>query len=911
MIATPHGDARRYFQPHDLGRWRWAEGGSVVVREHGWTIAFRAELVTILERLAPEGLPQFESILHLLDALREGGDWVRALRAAYPGANEWMDNLIGVLDQLHALPPELRTTAHARAELAALAFERRHPVNRRWYGNTFPGAIAALADPRFDPDDRDPPLPPVEPPRSAGDVIHSLDALHALWQGLADFDPVRFAHRLRTGLDLPVRPAPLPALADDAATTRGLIDDERDHLATMVTRLARDLGAATHLPRRHADPDPSATGGLADLGQRGPLERLLASELAHDDATLAARIATNEALYWQRETSVTRRGIRRVILVDIGLRMWGVPRAFAAAVALALATGADRGGSVIAGYARGTELEPVDLGTPDGLTRLLEAQEPDLDASAALAGFATLVHDRDPTEAVLVTVAGTVADSAFAAALAQVELPSLFVCAVDRSGRLDITERTPAGTRRVRSAEMSLDGLFAEPPPARRRLIAGPSPTEGPEIQRFDPFPLYLPHRIEHGRAWYVGPDFGLLAVTRDRRLMHWRDPARGGQQLCDRLPPGEILAHEDAPGEGPLRLIVGRGADLALLSVFRETLEVWQEPLPVPDGRLRAPHSWVMHAGRIYGIAHGAAHVYDSDAHPVGSYVVSGSWDWGRIWRCDVDFHAMSFAGGEFRLERLRFPVPGVVAVFERFGREGLVGVTAAGELVTQDGTKRSPLERAAHDSSALPVRARLADDGVRLSLYANDTCVHYDLSQWQSGVTVPIYRGAITPDLDRWIARSHLRTPRTRFKRIYINGDGSLALESRRGKWWSIALDDDNQRLEMQLHTGSTDWPPPHGVRPFEPWTPPFDSGLRWQVARWDCGTTAWVDSRGLLHLAGVRSTQAEVTIALGEGRVAAWASNGLACGPEYFTGRAGDRDALRLVIEVLEPILARSPR
>ena len=61
--------------------------------------------------------------------------------------------------------------------------------------------------------------------------------------------------------------------------------------------IARQLLAAIHLPRSLSDRDDLPVGGISDISNRGPLDRLLLSELAHDDLTLAVRIATNEALY--------------------------------------------------------------------------------------------------------------------------------------------------------------------------------------------------------------------------------------------------------------------------------------------------------------------------------------------------------------------------------------------------------------------------------------------------------------------------------------------------------------------------------------------------------------------------------------------------------------------------------------
>ena len=72
------------------------------------------------------------------------------------------------------------------------------------------------------------------------------------------------------------------------------------------------------------------------------MDRLLLSELAHDDLTLAVRIAMNEALYLRRETPPSNPPKHRAVLLDSGIRLWGVPRVFATAVGMALAAAAQR-----------------------------------------------------------------------------------------------------------------------------------------------------------------------------------------------------------------------------------------------------------------------------------------------------------------------------------------------------------------------------------------------------------------------------------------------------------------------------------------------------------------------------------------------------------------------------------------
>ena len=100
-------------------------------------------------------------------------------------------------------------------------------------------------------------------------------------------------------------------------------------------RAARELLAALRLPRPLVVREDLPIGGVADLTNRGDLDRLLLSELAHDDLTLATRVALNEALYMRREPPLGEPPRTLWLLLDSGVRLWGWPRVFATAAALA------------------------------------------------------------------------------------------------------------------------------------------------------------------------------------------------------------------------------------------------------------------------------------------------------------------------------------------------------------------------------------------------------------------------------------------------------------------------------------------------------------------------------------------------------------------------------------------------
>src|SRR5437762_906041 len=77
-----------YLRAPGSGLWHWAESGAVLAWHDGSTIAFREEILQILEWLAPTGLPSFGAIVFLLAASRgkvpQVTDIVPESRAALP-----------------------------------------------------------------------------------------------------------------------------------------------------------------------------------------------------------------------------------------------------------------------------------------------------------------------------------------------------------------------------------------------------------------------------------------------------------------------------------------------------------------------------------------------------------------------------------------------------------------------------------------------------------------------------------------------------------------------------------------------------------------------------------------------------------------------------------------------------------
>ena len=224
------------------------------------------------------------------------------------------------------------------------------------------------------------------------------------------------------------------------------------------------LMAVVHLPRPLWDPEELPMGGFSDIANRGSLDRLLISELAHDDLTLAVRIALNEALYLRRETPPKTPSLARSILIDVGIRMWGIPRVFATSAALALLATTDHRAAATVYRAKGTQIDKADLATRKGLTEHLGCLTPDAHPGRAIAPFLAALDDQaSRTDGIIVTSDEAAADRDFQQCVARQDVDALYLATVNRDGDFRLLHQGPRGRKVICEAKLSLDDLLLQP----------------------------------------------------------------------------------------------------------------------------------------------------------------------------------------------------------------------------------------------------------------------------------------------------------------------------------------------------------------------------------------------------------------------------------------------------------------
>jgi len=565
-----------YFITPHFYFWRWAEHGAVAEWAGGRTICYREELQMALNSFAPNGLPPLTAVLLLLaacaDDWHESGclDMLHSFARSAPAAagKSQDDNVVSYLDQagaflnvLAALPRELRVGTgkeHMLRQLSermkeSVAAENAVEVIDEWTS----GRLDTQLETGISTNVR---------LMLAADLLQlaHLNQLYSTTEALA--------LALRTGLDKLPAPLPLPespAPEAPAPPLDLLAQLAQDPRTAGLARLTQHLTAALRIPMHLQGASDQPLGGVSDVTNRGNFDRLLLSELAHDDLALMARLVNNEALYLRREEP-PRQDVRpRIILLDTTLRMWGVPRVFALAAALAWARNSrqTRPPAPVAAVALGGEqFSPLDLESFEGVVAALELLDVALHGGVALQAFARLTQTQPATDSLLITDAQLLHQPEFARALAEAKTALRFLLTVDRSGDLQLYEylnghRVPLSASRYDLEEL----LFAAPPRQSRHRTRYDA--NAPAFLQYDPAPLYLPVtglRMSIKNTFYV-PAIGVLAINDVRRVLFWADRNLGAQELLPAIEEGNYCFGSDGQRQFYV-LVSGPGRLLAYL---------------------------------------------------------------------------------------------------------------------------------------------------------------------------------------------------------------------------------------------------------------------------------------------------------------------------------------------------------
>ncbi len=911
-------DAIHYLAAPTGAPWSWDREGGAIVWWNGETVALREEVLVLLETQSLRGWPPFEAFVLLLAACRgrscQEVELARGSRESPAGALVALFSVgttnafargCAALGRIAALPAPLRQGVGAKRVLGGLLCEHcpsATPQTREEQREVsrvlqnWGSAVLTLRTGVYDP----------------------LPALAAIAEAFGNVTDDELIRRLQTGLDAPVPPASIPVRP--AAQVRELIRQMAAQPETAgLARAVRDVLAALRLPRRVERSEELSSSGAADIANQGPLDRLLLSELAQDNDILAARVALREALYLRRDPPATPPAGSFSLLLDAGVRSWGLPRVFSTAVALAIAALDERRATFHAWRALDPPqggLVPLHLTSAVGVQTELSALACGAHPGDSLSAFfARPEFESRPgeaqAEAVIILTPEAAADPDFQRLLAEAPRrpPTLYFATVTRTGAFALTLHPIEGRAPACAAQIDLSAIVDAPEALRDERAA----IDLPAFFQVEPAPLLLPVPSAVRLAIKLR-DGRMCAVTEKRELYTWLPGlAHGAQRHAHGLPGNRVLFLREetderilyissARDDGTVPLVfyslqggaserIGvklRSAPIAVTASNREEILFFHFPtrldaVDARTGEVRESRN-LKEPGRI--IAQFGVDFLGGTTPTFPPDVVPGA----VLERCGPRyFRSSELVAAGWNGVRLRWPLirdpHGCIAVFER-PNHGLTGITEDGRMGSLALGEFEPI---AHWTGGSGLRfVELSADGRLLWLrrpFGAGTDVLINVETRSQIPLVPRTSNNRPMGFDGDAATVPTRSMRRRFRAIGLSAKFELVLEAKKGGFlvlepWSDARIAFTPRPEVKLIRGG-EW------REFHPLPLPKGFPDPLQVAEFPDGSKAFLDPRGLLHLRSRNPDLPEMTLTLGEGACAIWTSQGARHGPAFYLG------------------------
>ncbi|MEM1318630.1 MAG: hypothetical protein AAGG75_00170 [Bacteroidota bacterium] len=529
---------QEYFQAANNYFWRWAEKGTLLEWRDGRTICYREDLVQLLRQLEPTGLPPLGTILLVLSACQDrwgetsidsqkilGRVGIYIINTIAPKTakvtNQSVKGAMRAMNMIHNLKKDFRQGNRRILLLQEIARHTQYRIQ--------PAAARAIID-YFETGNLDERIFKELYLLQAHRLPMDLQALEQFVRQYKNTEQLQL--KLMTGVQQ--LPAPLTDLElPEESPPRDLLEElSQDQKTVGLAQLTQRLIAALHIPMHLQGRSDQSLGGYSDISNRGDFDKLLISELAYDELSLTARLVNNEALFLHHESPPTPLTQQRMILLDSTIKMWGYPRIFALAAALACSHQQREQLTIEAKSLGGEEVQPVDLQNKAGVLKALQQLDASLDCSPALEQVFQQNASSTAQEVILITHEKSLDSPAFQMQLSHYKQQLDYLITVNRSGALQFFRWVSGRRKLLRTAHFDLPQLLL------RSKVAQQSPHKVsgdlPLFYLQQTWPLLLPTndiRAQWRNTTNLG-DFGIVGINDMQRLLYWPIPQKGAIEL-------------------------------------------------------------------------------------------------------------------------------------------------------------------------------------------------------------------------------------------------------------------------------------------------------------------------------------------------------------------------------------------
>jgi len=885
--------AAEWLLPPPGALWSWDEGGKAIIWADGSTLLFREELIQLVERFEGEGLPSAGLLMLVMGACKgkvpsvenvaarmasvtknAGRQGSGDLSSVKDKAAQFYREALDRLKTLASVPPADLKGTPRKAHLV----DRLSANSKRGDSRQVKEVLAVLRESI--------PLPAGLPPGQApkkDTLLSDLFDLHGALEG-TKVESVKLA--IETGLEV------LPQAAEiDLHPSEGIraflreIRDDPDFGG--LARLTRDLMEGLTLPRALETQDIQAMGGLSDISNRGPLHRLLVSELAHDNDTLAVRVALNEALYLRNEPPAVRPRSSLCLVIDAGIRVWGLPRIFATAAAMALAAKSDKNMEVTLFRPENGGAAQVNLATRAGLISHLSALDTAEHPGRCLGQVFEKVNGDLPADLVVISHPRALNSEGFRADLKKVAARHVYLVGVDREGHAQIELDGPAGRKVLQKSFMDLGAILD----AGEKRVLRKESNRLPHIFSREPLPFLMPLPDDVEEVVEI-PTLGWVAAIRSGECFFWKSSRRGAVAMPGLTLKGETKAFF-YDSQTKCVVLARYHSNDKQLTVYR-----WFQDKTLPCVFARAEVAKIEKVesgsleifsrnGLLYvvfgsnslevmdlltGLSQARKNIPDGMRHLGQGYCTTAG-----VLYC-LGWEGKNFV--YYKVDSAGRPLDAIAVVAPRGGGEPWVVRTDGGLEQIGGGLKIPP-----NSSGVLKVESSLDGRRILLSSYKGNEYVVDLLRRTQ----LPAGRSSSRRLMDSSIALPRWSV-RIRFTHAALDSIGQICLKAAKGYW--VRIEFDTRKYIFLL--GKLEGKPEEietrisSLMEFRPLALKTEAGFTLQVAEWPGRGRAILDSRGMLHLQSSDVSLSELTFVLAESTsLPVWTNEGLMVGPAFFTG------------------------
>lgn len=545
-------EAKAYFASRAKDFWHWADQYQVIEGLDGRTICYRQDLLEVLKGLQGDGLPPLELIVLVLAACRK--EWHMTDFSYLPNEQESFGKyhfpfvkdspeevayLKKISDELHDQKILSKSILQSLLQIHRLPEELRSGARRIHLLKS----ILKLSDPLVEPGKADFFVREFEsgriPEARFIAPLREDHQLRTLWPYLSPLKEIEDLEAyLRTGLPSKLKPLTLPDLPEPEEDL--LTQLAKNPETAGLARLAKRLVAALRIPVHTRGASEQPIGGVSDISNRGNFDRLLLSELANDNDTLTARLVNNEALYLRRETPPDPQVQERVILVDVSLRLWGIPKLFALAAALGCAINNHQQAKIKA-FALGDKCSEANpLSNPEEVVRFLEMRSPAINPHHGLTTFFKQHHQTKSQSIFFITSEDVLADSAFRPALGVFLKQMDFLLVVSRNGSFSMYKMVNGHHSLLNTSKFDLEEiLFSRERNQGLSNLLYSLGLKKATPKRGDTVTFLPQHPGKLQRENFAAKGNAVVAVLPCKRVWFWHSKEKGAIELMNGIRAG------------------------------------------------------------------------------------------------------------------------------------------------------------------------------------------------------------------------------------------------------------------------------------------------------------------------------------------------------------------------------------